>query len=181
MNEDYRKKLTNLGINRAAFVNDAEKSDFEKLKRLEKRLDDINASNLDIESNLKKKLDKVKTQLEMAEFKFNEENLKKIKLDVDKLNTNMNEKVKMLKKDHDDIMGIFETSNRNDLLTNLENELKESSAYEQVYKELNSIFHTNVVRPASNVSNTQSTTESTTENEEFFNCRSSQKSIYKIF
>lgn len=154
----------------------------ERVKKLAKRFEENHAHNTDIETNLTKKLEKFKTQMDMDEIKYNEESLKKMKSDIDKLNTNIGEKIKLLKREQDTIDEIFAANSNQKpdvTLAKLENEIfkgaETTSAYEQIYRELNAIFNTNVVRPMSETSINQSS-DMNNENEEMFNCRQSQKS-----
>lgn len=175
VNLDYRKRLSELIAN----DENNKKSYADRLKRVEKRLDEINSGNLEVESNLRRKMDKIKSQLDTDEVKFNEESLKKMKPDIDKLNLNITERMKILRKDREDLIAIMNTpsSTPNEILARMENELRDNSAYRQVYRELNSIFAAaNVVRPISNASDGPSATDSANETEEMLNCRPSQKS-----
>lgn len=155
------------------------KSYADRMKRVDKRLDEVNNGNLEVEGNLRRKLDKIKSQLDTDEVKFNEEGLKKLKLDIEKMCSNITERIKILRKDRDDLMAILLTTNStaNEILARMENELRDKSAYRQVYRELNSIFAAaNVVRPMSNASDGPSASDTNMDTEEMLNCRPSQKS-----
>jgi hypothetical protein len=175
VNQEYRKRLSEIGDE------SSRKSNSDRIKRIEKRLDEINANNQELENNLRRKMDKIKSQIDTDEVKFNEESLKKTKSDMDKMSSSMTERIKMVKKDREELMNIL-TSNTNstptEILTRVENELRDNSAYKQVYRELNSIFAAaNVVRPISNASDSPSMADSNVDAEEQLVCRPSQKSI----
>lgn len=174
--QDYRKRLSALGDE------ESRKSVSERLKRVEKRLDEINGSNQDVETKLRRKIDKIKSQLDTDEVKFNEESLKKLKPDVERLISSIGERMRTLRKDRDELVGLFSTSGDAtttpaDILTRVECELRDTSAYKQVCRELNSIFSAaNVVRPLSNASDGPSMIDSTGDaGEDILNCRPSQK------
>lgn len=124
-------------------------------------------------------MDKIKSQLDTDEVKYNEENLKKNKTEIEKLSANMIERMRILKKDRDDLVAILaeNTNTPAEILTRVENELRDNSTYKQVYKELNSIFAaSNIVRPISNSSDGPSIADTGGDPEDMMNCRASQKS-----
>jgi hypothetical protein len=192
LNREFNESMDKLQQNEAS-------DEFaQRVAKVNKKFEENHAANVEIEENLTKKLDKFRTQLEADEWKYNEENLKKMKQDVDKLTLNINEKCRLLRREREEMRLIFETTttttttsgggsneaatttttadNKKDvILTKLENELKETSAYEQIYRDLNAIFNANVIRPISQTSTNQAG-DVNNENEEFFNCRPSQKS-----
>jgi hypothetical protein len=153
----------------------------EKLNHFEKNLSEQQQENLEIENNLRKKVENFKTQIELDENKYNEENLKKIKTDIETLMNGLKEKIKTAKDENEKLNQIFNSNKEFQLnevvLSQLESEFEERKKTRPLTQHLQSLFTANTVRPASGVSN--SSNDSGDNQPANYSLRASQKS--KIF
>ncbi len=170
--------LVNLNSNKNNFC--------EKLAFLEKKLNNYNQDNVEIGFNLKKKVEKFKSDLNQDENKFNEDNLKKLKKYIDNVNKSIGEKLNALKKEYEKIQNLFSSnfndSNNSNKLNSVEflNQIdaileQESKKHESTsLAHLNTLLATNVIRPISNTTSADNN-ETNTENLESLRCTTSQK------
>ena len=153
----------------------------EKLNHFEKNLSEQQQENLEIENNLRKKVENFKTQIELDENKYNEENLKKIKTDIETLMSGLKEKIKTAKDENEKLNQIFNSNKEFQLnevvLSQLESEFEERKKTRPLTQHLQSLFTANTVRPASGVSN--SSNDSGDNQPANYSLRASQKS--KLF
>ena len=82
----------------------------EKINAFEKNLDEKFQENIEIESNFNKKLASFRTQIELDENKFNQENLKTVKVDIDNLDNILREKIKTTSDEYDKLVQIFNSN-----------------------------------------------------------------------
>jgi hypothetical protein len=151
----------------------------EKINAFEKNLDEKYQENIEIESNFNKKLASFRTQIELDENKFNQENLKTVKVDIDNLDNILREKIKTTSDEYDKLVQIFnsnkEKSINETLLRQFEAEIEEiRKKPKPLTQQLQSLLHqtTNSVRPTSSPSDE----EANEPNPAISNLRTSQKS-----
>lgn len=81
----------------------------DKLKEFEKTLSENHQEHLESETNLKKVYDTFKTQIDLDENKFSEENLRKIKNEIESVHQYFKEKLNAIKNEDEKIKEILNT------------------------------------------------------------------------
>jgi hypothetical protein len=141
---------------------DSNRSEFlERLSFLDKKLNSYNDENVEIGVNLKKKVDKFRSDLNQDENKYHEENLRRIKGEIETVNKTILDKIASLKKESERCNAII-NANSQTVKTDLEMLRKIEAVIEQEdtvaedklterpsLQYLKSLLSTNVVRPVS--------------------------------
>ena len=94
---------------------------------------------------------KIKKEIEKDENKYNENNLKKIKIDIDKLNSLLNDKKKTIKSLNQNLLNILNntTATTNELIIHkLDLEINELNQ-----KQITMFYHPNIVHSLENLAN----------------------------
>lgn len=126
----------------------------ERIQNLNQNFNKNYVENFDIKSNLEKTIESFKSKLDLDENKFNDENLKQIKIEIEKISTKIMEKLELIQieqKDLNSIFSLYPSINKIDLVKKLEEELFEKKKHkpELVNQQLRAILSTNCVRPIS--------------------------------
>ncbi len=82
----------------------------ERLAFLDKKLNTCNEENLEIGVNLRKKVDKFRSDLNQDENKYHEENLRRIKGEIETVNKTIREKIASLKRESERCQAIVSSS-----------------------------------------------------------------------
>jgi hypothetical protein len=184
-NDDIKSKFERLKLTENVLVesnNNSNKDNqlIEKINAFEKNLDEKFQENIEIEANFNKKLASFRTTIELDENKFNQENLRNVKVDIDNLDNILREKIKTTSDEHDKLIRIFnsnkEKSINESVLHQFEAEIEEiRKKPKPLTQQLQSLLHqtSNSVRPTSSPSEE----EANEPNPAISNLRTSQKSI----
>ena len=189
-NELNKKAKTSIAKNAPATtqqkkVNTPKSQFMDKLDSLDKKLSTYNQNNNEINFNLKKKCEKFWAELSQDENKFNEDNLKRIKKNIETVNKTMLEKLSSLRKEREKLKILFssENSSKNheelksynlDLLNQIDAILEhEGRCDNQTLQQLNSLLASNVIRPISNATNEAN--DANIDHMETLRCTGSQK------
>ena len=185
-NDDIKSKFERLKLAENVLIdnnnNNTHKDNqlIEKINAFEKNLDEKYQENIEIESNFNKKLASFRIAIELDENKFNQENLRNVKVDIDNLDNILREKIKTTSDEHDKLVQIFnsnkEKSINETLLHQFETEIEEiRKKPKPLTQQLQSLLHqtSNSVRPTSSPSDE----EANEPNPAMSNLRTSQKSI----
>ncbi|CAF0725004.1 unnamed protein product [Brachionus calyciflorus] len=152
-------------------INELNNSDYtnnDKLKMILKKIDDNNQENLELVSNLTKTIESYKNKLELDENKYNSENLKKYKIEIEKLTAKSMDKINVYGKELNEFRELFKNNPKlnNEFIGKLEKYFLENSKNDSLNQQLNSIFSANIIRPAAsqfpNDSNSSSNPEQET-------------------
>ena len=152
----------------------------EKLNTFEKSLDEKYQENVEIEVNFTKKIAAFRTQIELDENKFNQENLKSVKVDIDNLDNILRDKIRATNDEHDKLNQIFNSNKEKSLSEAVLNQFE--TEFEEIRKkpkpltqQLQSLISqtSNSVRPSSGASDTSNNEA----NQTMSNLRTSQKSM----
>lgn len=142
----------------------------DKIKDFEKTLSESHQENLESESSLKKMVDTFKTQIELDENKYSEENLKKIRTESENVFAYFKDKLSMIKNEDEKIKEILSRSIDNisideNVIKKLQMEIDERKKRVTLSRQLAVLFSNanTSIRPATNASSEANLNENTNE------------------
>lgn len=155
----------------------------EKFKLILKKIDENHQENLEIESSLIKVMEALKNKIELDENKYNNDNLKNFKSDIEKLTIKTMDKICTLQKELNDFNQLFTTYNskpNEEFMKKLEKMFLEISKPDPINLNLHAIFSANIIRPVATQTSNDPNNQSDQE-QEILHFSTKQKRKFNLF